>query len=695
MKNRTRRGIAVLASAVLVAGVTATAAPAFASVSQSVPAAAASARLTNLAHLDFLLDTATPAALPDHTTYKLDTAPAITMPWTYADARDGGTFARVGGGPLDPATGHWGQGSYNVDDIARAAVVYLRDWKQTGSAASKQKAYELLRSVAYFQTTTGPNAGNVVLWMQPDGTLNPSPVPVELPNPSDSGDSYWLARSIWAFGEGYAAFQKQDPAFASFLQQRLQLGVTALNRESLSKYGKWNIADGTRVPAWLIVDGADASAEAVLGLSAYSAAVPRDTQARTALSELSEGIAAMSSGATQSWPYGAILPWAQSRSMWHAWSSQMPAALAEASTVLKKKSLLAPAVTDSVSFTTTLLTSGGPDNAWYPTPIDTTQIAYGVDSRLQSLLAVADVGRLPGLRQVAAVAASWYFGANKSGEPVYNPATGVTFDGVQADGTVNHNSGAESTIHGLLSMLALDAHPDVKAAAQATTHITTTDGIRVVEAESAAPTTGTVVTPASAWTGESQYSGGAYLALTAGQSATIALGATDQSVARLVEPVVFQPEVVRGSGTAATSRWSIWPNAAGPATLGSLRHAVGAQGITEVPGALLPQSLRRPVPAGATSVTVVGTAGTVNLDALIVRPVVSRLVLTGAAGATTELVHSAATTRTRTVVGTAGTRSVVRSYDSHGKLVQTKSVARATSITLQAGGFAVLTGATR
>ena len=44
---------------------------------------------------------------------------------------------------------------------------------------------------------------------------------------------------------------------------------------------------------------------------------------------------------------------------------------------------------------------------------------------------------------------------------MYDPATGRTFDGISADGEVNHNSGAESTIHGLLSMLALDAHPRV------------------------------------------------------------------------------------------------------------------------------------------------------------------------------------------------------------------------------------------
>jgi len=108
------------------------------------PSAGVPSPLTNLAHLDFLLDTASPGAIDGHTTYRLADEPAITMPWTYADSRPGGTFARVGGGPLDAATGHYGQGAYNADDITRAAVVYLRDWKQTGAQASRTKAYELL-----------------------------------------------------------------------------------------------------------------------------------------------------------------------------------------------------------------------------------------------------------------------------------------------------------------------------------------------------------------------------------------------------------------------------------------------------------------------------------------------------------------------------------------------------------------------
>ncbi|WP_241961122.1 hypothetical protein [Homoserinimonas hongtaonis] len=695
---------AMVAGAALVGSLiiapTASAPPASALPEGIAPAAAPGGQsLTNLAHLDFLLDDVSPEEIAGHTTYRLAEEPELTMPWTYADARDGGTFERVGGGPLDPATGYWGQGAYNADDVSRAAVVYLRHWQQTGSETSKEHAYELLRSLAYFQTTTGQFAGNVVLWMQPDGTLNPSPEPVELPDPSDSGDSYWLARTLWALGEGYAAFAPVDSDFAEFLQQRLQLGVEAVDREVLGQYGQYLIADGAEVPAWLIAGGADASAEAILGLAAYVSAAPDDAAARTALEQLAEGVAAMRAGDITTWPYGAILPWTESRSLWHAWGSQMPAALAEASVALADSRLLAPAIADSTGFTTTLITAGGPDNAWLPAPIDQVQIAYGADSRLQSLLAVGDAAHASGLLDLAGFVGAWYFGANRSGAPVYNPETGVTFDGVQPDGTVNRNSGAESTIHGLLSMLALDAHPTVAVRAQSISTIGERDGLRVVEAESASTTTGSVVTPESAWTGESQFSGGAYLRLLPGQSATIAL--TDAAAAArgggrgapggpgapgkgsddqvLVEPVVNQP-----TGATARSQWK-----AGAPTIGVLAHGVGAQGVTAAPGALLPQPLKKSTPDGG-EITVRALAGTVELDALFVRPVVARVVYTGGT-ASAELAHSNVDRPIATTMGTEGITTTVRVYDATGSLVKRVVARGSSSVQLPPGGFATAT----
>ncbi len=634
-------------------------------------AVAAPAKVTNLSHLDFLLDQVRPLAVPGHDTYRLDSQPTLLMPWTYADARDNGQFARVGGGALDPATGHYGQGAFNADDIARAAVVYLRHWRQTGSADSRSKAYELLRSVAYLQTVTGANRGRTVLWIQSDGTLNPSAEPVELPDPSDSGASYWQARSLWAFGEGYAAFQRSDPAFAAFLRQRIQLSVGALERDVLSQYRHFDVADGRRLPAWLIVDGADATAEAVLGLAAYVRAAPRDEHARRALGRFAEGIADLSSGDRQTWPYDAILPWTQSRSMWHAWASQTGAALARAAATLERPGLARPAVAEALSFDPTLLTGDGADNGWLPTPVETVQIAYGVDSRVQSLLAVADTTGTDVAGTLAALHASWFFGANRAGVAMYSPETGVTFDGLEADGRVNRNSGAESTIHGLLTALALDAHPRLRALATSLHGAPVRDGLRTVEAEAAGQTTGSVRTPESAWTGESSWSGGAYLHLTTGQQATIALGG--DTTQTLVEPVTWQPEY----GTART-RWT-----QGRTTLGVLTHRVGEQGITAVPGALLPQRLPRPV-RGNSSVTVTATRGAVDIDALLLRPTLSTATFGGDHAVT--LLFSVAGRQ----VYRSAHAATARTYDARGRLVSVGVVAAGASVRVPAQGVVVL-----
>ncbi|MEU4238303.1 hypothetical protein [Actinoplanes sp. NPDC026619] len=599
----------------------------------STPAEARpAARLTNLAHLDFLRDRVSPPVQAGHTTYRNG---PIGVLWTYAEPNPDGTYRRIGGGTYDAATGTYGQGAYNSDDIARAAVVYLRHWRQTGSVSSRDASYQLLRGLTYLQTATGPNAGNVILWMQPDGTLHPSADPPEQPSPSDSGPSYWLARTVWALGEGYAAWRTADPGFATFLRQRLDLAITALDRQVLTRYGTWQTVDGRRTPAWLIVDGADATAEAVLGLAAYCSA---GGPARRALRQFAEGIAALADGGVRTWPFGAVLPWALSLSDWHAWASQMPAALARAGAVLGDGSLIRPAVTDAATFTPWLLTSGGPDNGRLPTRTDKSQIAYGVDSRLQSLLAVAAATGRTGFRRLAGILAAWYFGANASGAPAYDPATGRTVDGIAGDGTVNHNAGAESTIHGLLSMLALDAHPDVAAAARQG-HIADRVGSTTVEAEAGALADGaTVVTPPSAWTGESQFSG-SYVQMPPGASVRWQLPPHTQD--RLVLPVIN-----RQPGSTTVTRWS----AAGR-DLGTLRHQIGAQGVSPAPGALLPVTLAGSLPAGRDSLTAIATGGDAVVDAIMLEPLVSRYVITGG-GHTTTLLRSVTRT-TATVAGPA------------------------------------------
>ncbi len=617
----------------------------------------APAPLTNLAHLDFLTDRVAVADTSAHNTYRLEQDPRIGVVWVYADSRPGGTFQRVGGGGLNTATGYWGQGSYDTDDITRAAVVYLRQWQATGDLHAKEQAYQLLRGAAYFQTLTGPKAGEVVLWMQPDGTLNPTPTPPDSPNPADSGQSYWLARTLWAYGEGYAAFRHSDPAFAAFLAARMQLTITALERDTLVRYGTYQVIHGIRVPAWLIVDGADASSEAMLGLSAYvSAAGPDSTAARTALAELAQGVAQMSAGSTTSWPYRALLPWALSRSDWHAWGSQMASGLAAASRALKSPALLQPAIGDTAGFTAQLLTSTGPVNGLLPTPGDTTQIAYGADARVQALISVGEAAGSRGISDLAGIAAGWYFGANPSGTAVYNPATGVTNDGVQGDGTVNPNSGAESTIHGLLSMQVLDAHPELARLARSSAHIAVRDGLAVVEAETGTlHGDATIVTPDPAWTGESLWSG---RAVQVGPGSTVAwqLPASDQ-------PLLVQPVVELAPGSTARSSFQVDHQRLGTVHFG----AVGRQGNAPSPTELTPVALPRAAAGHAAVVTASTGGGTGRIDALLVMPQVATLAGSGAGHGTAVLSSKSSSTEVVTVTVAGRGCADVGVYDRNGR----------------------------
>ena len=178
--------------------------------------------------------------------------------------------------------------------------------------------------------------------------------------------------------------------------------------------------------------------------------------------------------------------------------------------MLDDPALAEGAVSDSFTFDPWLLTSGGPDNGRLPTRGDASQIAYGADSRLQSLLATADADgatteaahrprrdrRRPGTSAPTPPA------RRCTTRPPAGPSTASP-----APAQVNRNSGAESTIHGLLSMIALDEHPAVAELAR-TDGIVTRQGTLTLEAEDGALAGDASATvPPSLWTGESLFSG--------------------------------------------------------------------------------------------------------------------------------------------------------------------------------------------
>ncbi len=113
---------AIAAGAALsLAGIAIPGLAAFAAPFAAPAPASSSPKLTNLAHLDFLLDSVPLVpGVANHTTYQADTEPTAQAPWVYANREADGSFQRVGGGNItDAAKGYYAQGAFDADDISR------------------------------------------------------------------------------------------------------------------------------------------------------------------------------------------------------------------------------------------------------------------------------------------------------------------------------------------------------------------------------------------------------------------------------------------------------------------------------------------------------------------------------------------------------------------------------------------------
>jgi hypothetical protein len=205
------------------------------------------------------------------------------------------------------------------------------------------------------------------------------------------------------------------------------------------------------------------------------------------------------------------------------------------------------------------------------------------------------------------------------------------------------------------------------------------DGQRTVEAESGTLTGGATAVPADpAWTGESQWGGGALVLATAGSTVTWSLPAAEQP--RLVQAVV---DVVPGRG--AVSRFGLASGPVGSVTYGG----GGAQGVSPAPGALLPLALRKAVGPAAQDLAATTTRGTGRLDALLVTPVVSALVADGD-GRTVALLSNGSGRDAARTLRLPQARTVVRSYDHRGRLSAVSvTTGGAVRCAVPAGGFAI------
>jgi hypothetical protein len=620
--------------------------------------------IVNLSHLEFLRDTVPYPTNPPAGHQTVDPGTPIDAWWTYANYNAStNTYQRVGGGNYDAATNTWGQGAYNLDDVARVAVTYLEHYRYYGDQLSLERGYEALRFVLYMQTISGPNAGNFVLWMQPDGTLNPTPTPPDSPNPADAGFSWWAARATWAMAEGYDTFKGSRPDFAKVLADRLSLAMNALDQEVLKpNYGHYKDLHGYRVPAWFIGDGADASSVALLGLTRYYED-SHNAMAKRLANELAQGIQEFQLGNPVTWAFQAHLPWAGSLSEWHAWGVRMDQALSVAGRVFGVPAWTQSAAREANTFLTHELVSIGPINAMLPAPVDYTEINYGNDVLTEGLVELARTTHDPAYSLLAGLQATWWFGNNPAHTPMYDPATGRPKDAINNDGTVNMNAGAESTVSALMGLMSV-LHDPTAARYVEYGQIVDNVGWQKFEAEAGTVSgNASVEHPASAWTGEAQWSGGAYVRLAPGGKLTLPITATVTGQYRLF--IVYDKQ--QGPRSSVSVDVSLDGGRA-------VRHdeaGAAPPGDSPNPSYLWMDSIVLPAQAkaGQHTLTFTGIQGEARIDCVLLQPMVEYRVLSNSSGSRVALAKSFAGRAMPARIPLVGKTAMVRVFTQQGQQV--------------------------
>ncbi|HEX2622485.1 MAG TPA: hypothetical protein VHL11_20135, partial [Phototrophicaceae bacterium] len=397
------------------------------------------------------------------------------------------------------------EGISAVDDVARAAIVYLWEYERTGDAALLDQARRCLEFVRYMQADDG-EFYNFVFTREGEINLRG--------NTSFKSLGWWAMRGLWALGEGVRIFDKVDPIYADELAADYQRTESAVGA-AMSNYGQYNSLHGFQIPAWIPADEPAIASIGLLGMSAYYQARPNETTAEI-ITRIADGISEYRLGTDSEYPFGMHPTNSNAPGFWHNWGAHMPHALVMAGMALDRQDWIDSAAASANSFLLRQLASESFRHTGV-VPYRLEQIAYGTNMLVQTYGALYEATGEEKYAIYAGLAASWYFGNNMAGVQMYDPETGRTYDGINGPVSwrVNRNSGAESTIEGLMSMSALARIPVAQPYMYAQTlesHLPI-----ILEAENGERVIGTPIYYPGTWTGEGYISAGRYVGLGEGQ----------------------------------------------------------------------------------------------------------------------------------------------------------------------------------
>ena len=347
-----------------------------------------------------------------------------------------------------------------VDDVARAALVYLRNNNLSTDTSTQKKLKQLIRFILQMQSGNG----YFYNFLFPDSSIN------KTGKTSRATPDWWSWRALQTLTEASPLIASFDAPLAAKVNAAVNRLIQNIKSDLVNIPATTKIVNGIIVPKWLPAGSAtDQTAIIILGLISYCE-VNTDSDLTGYIKKLADGIAMMQQGDATQFPYSCFLSW---EDVWHAYGNDQAYALFKAAAYLKDTTYAQKALAEVDNFYPWLLKAGmkssfslnKKDGKFVPSnEKEFEQIAYGIRPMVFAAIEAFNITGNQKYAETAGQLAAWFLGNNSANTVMYDTATGRCFDGIIAAGKVNKNSGAESTIEALLCFQKIEKYPAVISA---------------------------------------------------------------------------------------------------------------------------------------------------------------------------------------------------------------------------------------
>jgi hypothetical protein len=353
-----------------------------------------------------------------------------------------------------------GEGFSCVDDVARAALIYLRSSKFSTDTVVQSKAFNLIRFILEMQSDNG----YFYNFMFTNGLIN------KAGSTSINNANWWSWRALQTLTEGSPVVKAVNADLSNEMDDAVNKLVAQIKVDLVNLPQTTKVVNGITVPEWLPAgSGTDQAALLIVGLIPYCTST-NDAVIKDYIKKLADGIAMMQAGDVTIYPYSCFLSFENS---WHAYANIQAYALLKAGIFLSDSSYSNKGIAEVSSFYPWILQNGfrasfsiSKNGNIYNmlTENKYDQIAYGVEPMVFAAIEAYKETNDDKYADIAGHLAAWFLGANDAGVNMYDVATGRGYDGISSPSNVNYNAGAESTIESLLSLQNVENYPAVKTA---------------------------------------------------------------------------------------------------------------------------------------------------------------------------------------------------------------------------------------